>query len=270
MTEHENASYQVGGRKLSAKSCKPCSGKNITTSADVFCMDCQEFQCKECRKVHSNFAFMKDHKFVTAAEASESKLFVDLKGLDICDGHKKQYEFYCVREDILCCSLCAIEKHRQCKEVITLKQQAEKKKTKAVNVLTVLSKLETAASKQVKLLQETIESVGSELEALLSQIENAKEKVIKNFDDLKSHVMDKLEPSGLTMTHDLQCRLTKTKTVEESVAKSKAILATVAEHGSAEQEAIVSLLLKTLSDGHPAVLRAQMDNISRPVFALKQ
>lgn len=195
---------------------------------------------------------------------------VDFKGLDICDEHKEEFKLYCVKEDKVCCSICAIEKHRRCEKVISLTKQAERKNVKIGDVLTDLSKLEISASKQIQLLQETMHSVGSELEPLLKEIEATKRKVVEEFDNLKLNVKDNIKQSREETTPNIRRRLDNTMALKEKIAKAKSVLMTVSKHGPRELEETASLLLKTQMDDYPSRLHDEIDGLSRPVFRLRQ
>lgn len=267
MAEKGNGSDQVVKQQ---EMCKPCKIKTISTVAGVYCKQCEEFQCTECSQGHTIYGFMKSHELVDAAHAEPQKVVVDLKNIDECEEHKRRYEYVCVDEDRLCCTTCVIEQHRACKTT-TLTDQAEVNKIQASVVQCFLSEVETFANHQVEFLQEVdTASVGSELESLLGQLEEAKQTVIKKVEDMKSHVKDYVGKSKETKDTDLKRRLTTTKNMLERVATFKSVLTSVTEHGPKEQEFIVALMVKTLTENYPAVQREQTANINIPHFSLNR
>lgn len=114
-TQIKSLSDQVDGRTNGT--CVPCRKKNKNTTADFFCKECKQYQCAKCAEIHKDFDFMSGHDIVSASQAPQVTPKVDMNGLDICDTHKKQLEFFCVDDRTLCCSSCGIVKLKICKEI---------------------------------------------------------------------------------------------------------------------------------------------------------
>ncbi|XP_053404901.1 E3 ubiquitin-protein ligase TRIM38-like [Mercenaria mercenaria] len=113
----KNSSYDaVPGRKEQILY-QPCSRKDLQTTTDVFCSECDEYQCNECSKAHTVYAFMKNHKLVNATKVKSKIIFFDMKGMDNCEQHGKLLIFFCEDENQLCCSTCAKMDHRNAIEV---------------------------------------------------------------------------------------------------------------------------------------------------------
>lgn len=284
MAEQENDSYQVGGRKVATYICKPCENKGRNTYAVVYCRNCEEYQCEECRKVHDmGYTFMKGHVLVGVTQAEietaeadvapvqVSKTEVDMAGWDICSEHKKVFEFYCEEENTLCCSECLLRCiQRGCKNVSKLSEKMNRSKPDISDVQSGLTELETSANRLIQFLQETKESTGSELEAIVNQIECIKQAVVKKCDDLKASVRETIEDQIQTKTDEFDSKLCDAERMVEQIGKTKKIVMAVSENGSEDQKFIASFVVKGQNSNFQTEIQKQMNNIYRPIFSLKR
>ncbi|XP_022086393.1 E3 ubiquitin-protein ligase TRIM71-like isoform X3 [Acanthaster planci] len=126
--------------------CQSCEEKNQAT---LFCMDCAQFLCKDCQRVHERLAGTKSHRTYTLAQLQSGEIVYKskLREEPKCDKHPDQnLNIYCYRCQQLVCITCCFIDHRnhkcvnlseafgKCKlEVEGLKVRAEKKKTELNN-----------------------------------------------------------------------------------------------------------------------------------------
>ncbi|XP_022086391.1 E3 ubiquitin-protein ligase TRIM71-like isoform X1 [Acanthaster planci] len=91
-----------------------CQSCNEQHQATLFCMDCDQFLCKDCQKVHERLAGTKSHKTCTTVQlqsgdiAYKSKLREEPK----CDKHPEMnISIYCYTCQQLVCRTCSVPIH---------------------------------------------------------------------------------------------------------------------------------------------------------------
>ncbi|XP_021361934.1 uncharacterized protein LOC110455851 [Mizuhopecten yessoensis] len=98
------------------QTCEACLRAEESSSAEVWCTDCAEMLCKDCKTYHKRSKVSSKHKLVTIDRESGG-----IKGIivnDICPNHNtKPFDFYCVDHGSLCCSDCVSLTHRNCNNV---------------------------------------------------------------------------------------------------------------------------------------------------------
>ena len=93
--------------------CDPCEGNNETETAQNYCIDCNEFLCKGCAKVHRKSRMSHHHKMLDGDEMPKKKLI--LSGEDKCSRHDgKSLEYFCNNHGGFYCASCVTLEHRSC------------------------------------------------------------------------------------------------------------------------------------------------------------
>ncbi|XP_052791567.1 uncharacterized protein LOC128225698 [Mya arenaria] len=204
---------QVGGR--TERTCGPCLKKDKRTTAKVFCNTCLQYQCSECATVHEKFSFMSGHDIepvgdekqdgrrqddddlasgstdalesLTLSSDFESSFTdvtpMDMTGLDACENHRKLFEIYCKDHDKLCCSLCAIEFHKSCKEVKAIDKYVRDVNFEPSDLLVeMMAACSTAAAlqKRYKHSRESIERNKKEIPEVMKKIQECTTTHINN------------------------------------------------------------------------------------------
>ncbi|CAC5395705.1 PARP10_14_15 [Mytilus coruscus] len=125
--------------------------------ADLYCADCHEIVCVECRQnVHDKVPFFQDHK-VANIQKEENRVF---KPHPVCETHKNQFLYYCSKCECLTCAECMTSNHNEhktekiktvadtCRQTVI--QYMEKIKTKVEIVQKNLETIDTEHSAQIK------------------------------------------------------------------------------------------------------------------------
>ncbi|XP_053383696.1 E3 ubiquitin/ISG15 ligase TRIM25-like [Mercenaria mercenaria] len=98
--------------------CEPCLAIGQQIEAHGFCVDCQEYLCKNCFAYHQRIKATKNHqlldKWSTGKHTSQRKDSVMCT--EKCTLHgNKTIEFFCTQHDSLGCTVCITLNHRACK-----------------------------------------------------------------------------------------------------------------------------------------------------------
>ncbi|XP_052079883.1 uncharacterized protein LOC127718031 [Mytilus californianus] len=101
----------------SALFCDVCQNRNLNKSAEAYCSQCEEALCIECRDHHKISRSSKSHQTISVEKHQKLPSFIkQIK--HYCAKHDCFLEFYCKSHDSLCCKLCLISGHKECKETM--------------------------------------------------------------------------------------------------------------------------------------------------------
>ena len=163
---------------------------------------------------------------------------VGIKGLDLCEQHGKQFEFYCVEDDIVCCSTCAIVQHRGCKvnEIATEVNAAKDTNDTTLDVSSLLENLDKSANNIIETLHKSKTSVGMVLQPLAKELDEKKELVMKKFDYLRTYVTNEVTQKYISL---LEEKISKIENIAQKINASKDILNDVIGNRSEYQNIVV-------------------------------
>lgn len=89
--------------------CSLCKEKNKNIEADKFCVDCDDYYCKNCVKSHDHFPALKDHQIL----GKQQFQFTESEPTERCKIHTdKLVNMYCKQHDVVACFDCMTDQHR--------------------------------------------------------------------------------------------------------------------------------------------------------------
>jgi hypothetical protein len=112
--------------------CDPCKNDGQSLSVEGYCVDCEEYLCKDCYKVHCRPSITRHHVLEGKDNMPKEKVSKPVT----CTIHaEKLVEYYCETHEEICCSFCHTLSHKRCENVkriddslseIDLKKEFEK------------------------------------------------------------------------------------------------------------------------------------------------
>ena len=94
--------------------CDFCEREQKLVEAICFCFDCNEKLCEECKLVHDKNTTLRKHNISDINKVNDANEEM-LREIDRCAVHPdKKVKYYCIDDDAIFCSNCAIIKHRTC------------------------------------------------------------------------------------------------------------------------------------------------------------
>ena len=118
----EKLGKKTGMAVTKSINCGPCSRVGRETAPDDYCQECDEHFCSVCIQQHKAVAIFKNHRIKDSRteKAKEKIITTEVEEVkETCDDHLDEVmRFICVDHQLLCCSICASLKHRQCKELV--------------------------------------------------------------------------------------------------------------------------------------------------------
>ncbi|XP_071141797.1 uncharacterized protein [Mytilus edulis] len=99
--------------------CGVCDFRNINKASVVWCSECDEGLCDECKEHHGASKSSRSHSIIPVTEYQKLPIKV-LEITQTCQKHKEQYQIFCKKHDCPCCRRCVIETHNECKDLIAI------------------------------------------------------------------------------------------------------------------------------------------------------
>ncbi|XP_052812587.1 uncharacterized protein LOC128240117 [Mya arenaria] len=194
----ECGSDAVGG-KIGSK-CEPCRRRDRLEVASLFCNTCKVYLCDDCCVVHKgHIANVYEHNIVAAHDACV-KPYVDMKGLDQCNEHKRVFMFHCEDHEDLCCEVCAFSRHRRCNNIYEIAKVAknvkddvrEKIRASVITASEYIMKCEEDQLNNISRVEEIVKEMDNYKEDLLTKIEEAKLRIVSEMNSINTQETERL------------------------------------------------------------------------------
>ncbi|CAC5416471.1 unnamed protein product [Mytilus coruscus] len=96
--------------------CGVCEYRNINKPSVVWCSECDEGLCKECKAHHAASKGSRNHSIVPISEYQKLPSNI-LEITQTCSKHDEKYVIFCKKHDSPCCRRCIVETHNDCKDL---------------------------------------------------------------------------------------------------------------------------------------------------------
>ncbi|KAJ8305145.1 LOW QUALITY PROTEIN: hypothetical protein KUTeg_017303, partial [Tegillarca granosa] len=162
--------------KAKVKLCDPC--KEIDDVPAVsWCVGCNEAMCQVCSSVHRRQKVTREHVLKNIDEMQTIPLITSLQ---MCENHiGKSVEAFCSDHNQPCCATCVAIHHRKLKDTSTINQTLIKDK------------------------RENIEALEDQKARIEKELQNARQRVIENFDKQHSTFMKKFSQKHNTKIQEM-------------------------------------------------------------------
>lgn len=114
--------FNFSNKESPQQLCEPCKRYEVNAEVRTYCSDCGELLCSDCTKYHRRNKSSAEHKLLDFKDGIGNKTKLDyLSYITKCKKHpKEEIKYHCVDHDYLCCNVCAIIDHRQCRKIIAI------------------------------------------------------------------------------------------------------------------------------------------------------
>lgn len=92
--------------------CGACDNNGISKPSEVWCSECDDGLCGDCRERHSIAEATRNHDIVLIAEYKNTSEVLHIA--QFCKNHNEKYELFCSKHDCPCCKKC-VKFHTDCK-----------------------------------------------------------------------------------------------------------------------------------------------------------
>ncbi|CAC5388346.1 unnamed protein product [Mytilus coruscus] len=191
------------------ENCCICNLRHISKHSVVWCSDCDEGLCQECREHHSLSKASRNHTVFPIGENRTLPSFIENIKLH-CDEHDEKYLLFCKEHNECVCRKCVIsEKHRECKGISPVEDVVKNAKT-SVAFTEIVSSLQEMKENVALILedrQKNICSISASKKKIESEISVTRQQINHHLDKLQDHFIAEL-----------------TKTVENSIKQIQSII----------------------------------------------
>lgn len=87
--------------------CGVCEYRHITKQSVVWCSECDEGLCEECKEHHGVSKGTRSHGIESITEYQKLPYNV-LQLASSCDKHNEKYMIFCKKHDCPCCKKCVV------------------------------------------------------------------------------------------------------------------------------------------------------------------
>jgi len=228
------------------KYCDSCRYDGTQEEASGFCVQCTEYLCEVCFRVHGKSKTTRNHILLKQDEMpADKEAFETINKLTKCDVHPHHdFAYECVEHNSFICALCLSDTHRKCEGIIDLSACTAiddaglsmfYDKKDQLHVLT--SETDCSAQEignRVKTVEEEVKSWGEELK---QKIDVLRDKLLEEIKDVMNSETEKN-----TESHS------GSKQFKTDIEKGKHLFDTVKAYGTKQQIAIVIKHTKHLKE----------------------
>ncbi|XP_063399496.1 uncharacterized protein LOC134684143 [Mytilus trossulus] len=186
--------------------CGVCTSRHVSKLSVVWCPDCDEGLCQDCKKHHSLSKASRNHTTVPIDEYHKLPSFIANIKLH-CDEHDEKFQLFCKQHDEVLCRKCAIsEKHAECKAIIPIEDVIQNAKTSVA--FTEIESSFQALNENMRLIlqdrQKNISALSDSKNKLKSDISAIRHKINQHLDQIQDHVIVELNKAVENSTQQIQ------------------------------------------------------------------
>ncbi|XP_035675219.1 tripartite motif-containing protein 2-like [Branchiostoma floridae] len=151
----------------------PCTVCEAGNSAEFYCVECTDYLCQTCNKVHSGLKMSRAHKVVTVQDLQSGQAATELRARETskCEDHHELNKFYCDTCHRVICLHCVVTAHKD-HQYVEIEKAAEREGAK------IKVKLETVKN-TAGLHQDWIRDLQSVKDEWSSQVQRTEEQIRK-------------------------------------------------------------------------------------------
>ncbi|XP_078589232.1 E3 ubiquitin-protein ligase TRIM56-like [Branchiostoma floridae x Branchiostoma japonicum] len=156
----------------------PCTVCEAGNSAQFYCVECTDYLCQTCNKVHSGLKMSRAHKVVTIQDLQSGKAASELRARETskCEDHQELNKFYCDTCHRVICLHCVVTVHKD-HQYVEIEKAAEREGAK---IKAKLATVKNTADLHEKLIQQ-LQSVKDEWSA---QVQRTEEQIRKQLNSI--------------------------------------------------------------------------------------
>ncbi|XP_063411411.1 E3 ubiquitin/ISG15 ligase TRIM25-like [Mytilus trossulus] len=174
--------------------CDICQSRDINKLAEEYCPQCEEALCEDCLHHHKISKLLKSHQTISFEKYNRLPYFIKKIKLN-CEEHDCFFEFYCKSHDSLCCKLCLISGHKECKETIFfedfLTPSTGYHPVSLHNIEKALKDLETNICSALKDRYRNLTELREQKQKISEQIKEKRQEINTRLDNLEDALLEK-------------------------------------------------------------------------------
>ncbi|XP_053379538.1 uncharacterized protein LOC128548511 [Mercenaria mercenaria] len=207
--------------------CTMCKRKDRNREAERYCVDCDDYYCLSCVKVHEDVPPLTKHQILIKSQfLQRTSKTPPMLPTERCEKHvHKLVDMYCNNHDDVCCAICLATDHRSCQDIFYIPDFIKNN----TNIPTGddKSSLELTMKKaneyEDKLQHEKQQLLANKANAL-ENIRTSTEEITERLNELKEKSVSNVESVYKTYTNEtekkismLQSNKTRVKSAQDNI-----------------------------------------------------
>ncbi|KAH3802787.1 hypothetical protein DPMN_156471, partial [Dreissena polymorpha] len=225
--------------------CGPCLEEKGEIEGVVYCTECEEPLCDQCKQDHARIKVSKHHTLCDIAAVPPPEIKELLKTLIACPNHESEEAVYlCKDHDMTCCHKCAMADHRKCEEVKVLADILHDTKADCSALKAVLHDLQQQGERLLDHERQHEELV-SEIESeALSSLQTIKQKLLDMYVQLENNVLSAIADKKKVIIEKLKTNNEKSSQFLKDVKQQSTYIEHVEKFGTHEHVVLLQRRLE--------------------------
>ncbi|XP_063396736.1 uncharacterized protein LOC134681178 [Mytilus trossulus] len=213
--------------------CGVCEYRNINKPSVVWCSECDEGLCEECKEHHAASKGTRNHHIVPVSEYQKLPSNV-LEITQTCPKHDEKYVIFCNKHDSPCCGRCIVEIHNNCKDLKAIDDVI--KNVKSSNAFLEMEQLLTELSDNLQKIRndrnKNIESLKENRTQIEKEVQQTRSLIDKHLDKLQESLIEELHAAEEQETTKIKNTVSSILDKEREIAEFKTTLDKIKKHAS--------------------------------------
>ncbi|CAC5403797.1 unnamed protein product [Mytilus coruscus] len=249
--------------------CGVCELRNISKQSVIWCSDCEEGLCDDCKEHHSLSKGTRNHETVTIHEYQKLPSNV-IQIAQSCRKHDQKYQILCKKHDCPCCKRCVVEDHNKCEDLKDIDDVIDgiKSSNAFQDIEKTLNEVKEHIQRIRKDREENLDSLKEQKKNIGMEIQKAKTSINNHLDQLHQKLLRDLDASEEKENKKIRQLLSEVEKREKEITEFQAGLANIKQYASdlqtflaakdmerdlAKKENFVQSIIKSEKLNHPQI-----------------
>ncbi|CAG2226157.1 unnamed protein product [Mytilus edulis] len=213
--------------------CGVCELRNISKQSVIWCSDCDEGLCDDCKEHHGLSKGSRNHNTVTIAEYQKLPSNV-IQIAQSCKKHDQKYQIFCKKHDCPCCKKCIVEDHNKCEDFkdIDYVIGGIKSSNAFENIEKTLIEVKEHIERIRKDREDNLASLKEQKKNIGMEIQKAKTSINNHLDQLHQTLLRELDKAEETESKKIRQLLNEVEKQEKEIEEFQAELANINQYAS--------------------------------------
>ncbi|XP_053373369.1 uncharacterized protein LOC123534205 isoform X2 [Mercenaria mercenaria] len=172
--------------------CSACKEQNKNNEAEKYCVDCQEYYCSECLKLHSTLPALKRHKLLGKEAGQSGQL--RMVPTERCERHNfKTMDMFCQNHDVIGCGTCIAVDHRTCQDVFYIPEFVKSKANVIPEFLQRMKNIESKFKEFLKTFSDEVDALKANKQREIETIKTFAKKLEEKIKEAERDAISKVE-----------------------------------------------------------------------------
>ncbi|XP_063396963.1 uncharacterized protein LOC134681318 [Mytilus trossulus] len=213
--------------------CGVCEYRNINKPSVVWCSECDEGLCGECKEHHAASRGTKEHIIVQISEYQKLPSNI-LEITQTCPKHNEKYVIFCKKHDCPCCRRCVTETHANCRELNVIDDVIQN--VKSSNALLEIEQMLVEVSGNLQRIrkgrQDNIQSLKENKTKIEIEIKETRMLINDHLDKLQEILMKELYAAEEKENKKISCLISSIQEKEREITECQTNLDNIKQHAS--------------------------------------